>query len=275
MLNKLFLRTALLSLSLTWTVASHAQTVNTPKAAAKRAPNVTLPSAGFLEYYNRNVYGFNQGFDAMLFKPSAEVYDAILPAPIQKGISNAFSNLGEVPTVINDVLQGQFQQAMADTWRFVINTTVGIGGLIDVAEKTGLPPHHEDLGLTFAHWGWENSTYIVLPIIGPSTLRDAFGIPINYYFFTVYPHLNPQHLVWSLLVGQAISTRAGLLSLEDVREQAAFDPYVFEKNAYLQRRHFLIEEDTEHSDDTWIDEPIPIMPHTRHKPAPTAPKATS
>ena len=214
----------------------------------------TKPSFSLLDSYNRNMHGFNQGFDAMLLKPAADTYNAVTPYPIQKGISNVFANVAQIPTIINDVLQADPKQALSDTWRLAVNTTLGIGGIFDVAEHMGLPPHKEDLGLTFATWGWKKSRYFVIPVLGPSTFRDALAILPNYYLFTVYPHIKPARDVWALIVANAISYRASFLGFEGVRKNAAFDPYVFEKNAYLQRRNFLIEENIAHGDDGWIDE---------------------
>ncbi|GJM07714.1 MAG: ABC transporter [marine bacterium B5-7] len=243
-----------LSIALSQTTFAAQTTVNPEKKVQ--------PSFNLLNYYNRNVYGFNQGFDAMLFKPAAKAYNAVTPYPIQKGVSNFFANVAQIPTIINDVLQADPKQALSDTWRLAVNSTLGVGGLFDVAEHMGLPPHKEDLGLTFATWGWKKSRYFVIPILGPSTFRDALAILPNYYLFTVYPHIKPARAVWALIVADAISYRASFLGFEGVRKNAAFDPYVFEKNAYLQRRNFLIEENIDHGDDSWIDEggdPEPVQ----------------
>ena len=195
-----------------------------------------------LETYNRNVYNFNEGFDKTILKPTAKVYKSIIPWPLRLGVQNFFSNISEIPTVINDVLQLNFRQAASDTWRFTINTTVGIGGTFDVAKKIGLPHHRQDFGLTLAKWGWKDSSYFVIPFLGPSTIRDTVAFPVNYFFFTPWPHVKPDSTRDALLATDIVSIRARYLDFENARERAAFDPYVFQRDAYLQRRNFLIKE---------------------------------
>jgi phospholipid-binding lipoprotein MlaA len=149
--------------------------------------------------------------------------------------------LGQLPTVANDILQLNFYQAMNDSWRFVINSTVGIGGLFDVASRIGLKYYANDFGLTLAIWGWRDSTYLVLPLFGPNTIRDVVEIPVDYYF-SVYPYLRPPSRSWQLYGLGIIDRRAQLLQFQSVFEQAAIDKYVFTRNAYLQRRAYQIEE---------------------------------
>jgi phospholipid-binding lipoprotein MlaA len=166
------------------------------------------------------------------------VYKTILPWPITKGISNFFSNLEQVPTIINDLLQGEFYDATSDTWRLLINTTVGIAGFVDVASRINLPAHHQDFGLTLAKWGYASSAYLVVPILGPRTV----SWPINYGVFSVYPYINDVAWRNGLTWGSFINARAQLLDFDQAIKQASFDPYIFQRNAYLQRRNYLIRE---------------------------------
>lgn len=202
------------------------------------------------EELNRHTYKLNEGLDKAIFKPVAQAYKFILPKFATKAVSNFFSNLYQIPTIINDLLQAKFYYATQDTWRFGINSTLGVGGLIDLAEKMGLPERQQDFGLTLAQWGYKNSNYLVVPIIGPRTVRDAVAWCVDYCAFSVYPYLIPRnsYLSWGLIAGAFIDQRAQLLDFDETMKQAALDPYVFTRNAYLQRRDYLIkqsETDTE------------------------------
>lgn len=194
------------------------------------------------ENYNRHAFRLNQTLDKVFFRPIATVYKTILPWPVTKGISNFFSNLEQVPTIINDVLQANFYAATADTWRLFINTTIGLGGFIDVASRIDLPAHTQDFGLTLAKWGYKSSAYLVVPILGPRTVRDTISWPINYGVFSVYPYIND--IAWrnGLTAGSFVNARAQLLDFDQTLKQVSFDPYVFQRNAYLQRRSYLIQQ---------------------------------
>jgi phospholipid-binding lipoprotein MlaA len=150
------------------------------------------------EKFNRVMYNFNQGFDILVLKPLSTLYVKIVPKPLAKGFGNFFNNIDNVPTVINDVLQGNIYQATSDSWRLVINTSVGVLGFFDVASTIGLEPNSQDLGLTLARWGYKNSNYLVIPFLGPSTVRDAFAWPVNYEFFTIYPYIYPVRTRYAL-----------------------------------------------------------------------------
>jgi phospholipid-binding lipoprotein MlaA len=163
-----------------------------------------------------------------------------VPKPLSKGLSNVFYNIDMIPTIINDVLQFNFYQATSDTWRFAINSTLGIAGFFDVATDMGLEPNKEDFGLTLAQWGWTHSNYLVLPILGPGTVRDQFAWPINTYM-TIYPYIQNDNLRYGLYAGNIIVKRAELLRYENVLQEAALDRYTFVRDAYFQRRAYLIE----------------------------------
>lgn len=188
------------------------------------------------ETFNRHVYNFNDFIDKILLKPMATAYQKVLPSPARTGVTNFFNNLDLIPTVFNDALQGNSYCVGRDSWRFLINSTVGIGGLFDVAKHIYLPPHHEDFGLTLAKWGYHNSSYLMLPLLGPSTVRDTLGLPID-YGTNVYPYVDDttSYVAYGT---RAINTRANLLHYDGVLKQA-FDPYVFVRNAYMQKREKL------------------------------------
>lgn len=199
------------------------------------------------ERFNRAMFGFNEVIDQNILKPIATLYNK-LPNPVTKGIGNFFSNLNNIPTILNDLLQGNFYQTTSDTWRLGINSTIGILGFFDVASHMGLEPNSEDFGLTLAQWGYKNSSYLVLPFLGPSTVRDGIAFPINYQFMTVYPLIYPVRTRYALYGMSVVDKRAELLRYQDVFEQAAIDKYVFMRTAYLQRRQYLIQRNKELGD---------------------------
>ncbi len=202
------------------------------------------------EPFNRVMFTFNDWIDKLILKPVASVYNAVLPKPVTKSLSNFYSNIDNVPTIINDVLQFNFYQATSDSWRLLINSTVGIVGLFDVASHIGLEPNTEDFGLTLARWGYEKSNYLVLPFLGPLTVRDAIAWPINYQYMTIYPYINPVSTRYVLYGTGIVVRRAELLRYQDVFQQATLDKYVFLRNAYMQRRAYLIERNKQLGDPT-------------------------
>lgn len=187
--------------------------------------------------YNRAMFTFNDTIDRWFLKPVAKGYRAVTPNFLERGISNVFSNVGEVPSTLNGVLQGNMKGAAHDTGRFLVNSTLGIAGLFDVAKHMKLPADdHEDFGQTLAVWGVGQGNYLVLPLLGPSTLRDGFATPIDWY---TDPLTYIEHDQTSLTV-RAISlldTRASLLPLE---ENITGDKYTFIRDVYLDRRNYLI-----------------------------------
>lgn len=192
-----------------------------------------------LERVNRPIFIFNDKLDTYLIKPIAEIYNAIMPKPLNKGVHNFFNNLGELPTIANDLLQFNFFQMTNDVWRLVINSTLGFGGFVDMATRMNLPYFQNDFGLTLSYWGYENSDYFVMPFLGPSTVRDGIiGMPVDYFAFTVYPQIQPKSTRYGVLALFTIDSRANLLQFEPVLEEAAIDKYVFMRNAYMQHRAF-------------------------------------
>lgn len=194
------------------------------------------------EPYNREVFRFNYHFDKAVLKPVAELYNKIIPKPLNQGIHNFFLNINQLPIIANDILQLRLRQTASDVGRFAINTTVGIGGLFDVASRLQFKLQQNDFGLTLARWGYTNSAYLVIPFFGVMTIRDGIGMPVDYYLFSIYPYINDEDLRDGLYLLSIIDKRAQLLSYQSVMEEAAVDQYVFVRNAYLQRREYLLKQ---------------------------------
>jgi phospholipid-binding lipoprotein MlaA len=197
------------------------------------------------EKFNRVMFHFNDFLDTFILKPAATLYVKIVPKPLVKGITNIYANVDTIPTVFNDVLQGNIYQATNDSWRFAINSTAGILGFFDWASDMGLEPNKEDFGLTLARWGYVNSNYLVLPFFGPSSLRDGLGIPVDYYGFSIYPYIKPTNTRYAVYGVGTVSRRADLLRFQNVFDQATMDKYVFLRDAYTQRRAYLIQRNKE------------------------------
>ncbi len=217
---------------------------NIVSLATDDVDNSTLINQDPYENFNRHAYKLNTAIDKVIIRPVARVYQAVVPAPVAKGVTNFFINLNNVPTVINDVLQLRMRQAVSDSFRFLVNTTVGIGGLFDVATEMKIPRNYEDFGLTLANWGYTNSNFLVLPVLGPNTVRDAVGIPVN-YATAPYAYFQPDYILYSTTGLNLTNQRARYLKFDGVIAQA-YDPYIFERDAYLQRRNYLIKLNREH-----------------------------
>jgi phospholipid-binding lipoprotein MlaA len=199
------------------------------------------------------VYKFNDKIDRAIAKPAARTYVRVVPAAARTGVSNFFSNLRTTTVMVNDALQGKFGAAANDLGRFVVNTTVGIGGLLDPATDMGLDKNDEDFGQTLGHYGLHPGPFVELPVLGPSDVRDGLGRGVD--IFT-----NPTHYIknnwvsYGLFLPEAVDTRTKLLPLDETL-QKVFDPYAFIRDAYLQRRAYLV------SDGKVTEEPL-IDPDT-------------
>ncbi|GLS24734.1 VacJ family lipoprotein [Marinibactrum halimedae] len=208
------------------------------------------------EGFNRAMFGFNNVLDKALVKPLAQGYVWITPDPIETGVNNVFSNLGEVGNVLNDILQWKWKQAANDTGRFLVNSTIGVVGFFDVAKKMGMERSDgEDFGQTLAAWGVGQGPYMVLPLFGPSTLRDAAGFPVDWSTSPVN-HIDDRSTSNTLNVVGLVNARASLLEAEKLMSG---DRYVFMRDAFLQRRNYLIddgvvEDDFGSDDDEYGDE---------------------
>ncbi len=221
------------------TAANPTTAIDEAPAAPEDAPT---PINDPLEKINRPIFAFNDGLDHLIVKPVAQFYNKIMPKPLNEGIHNFFNNLGEITTIANDILQLNFYQTTNDTWRFLVNSTVGIGGLFDVASRIGLKYYANDFGLTLAKYGWKNSTYVVLPFFGPNTFRDTIELPVDYFAFSIYPYVQPDSTRYQLYALGIVDRRAQLLQFQSVLEEVAIDKYVFMRNAYMQRRNYQIKE---------------------------------
>ena len=194
------------------------------------------------ERTNRSIYNLNDAVDKAVVKPVAKGYQKIIPKGPRLCASNMFSNLGEPYTAVNNLLQGKPKAMLQDIGRLLLNSTLGIGGCIDVASQWGIPKHEEDFGQTLAVWGVPSGPYVVLPGFGPSTVRDALSRPVDFLanpigYITHVPLRN------SLQGYKLLNTRTSLLEITDVVDESALDPYVMMRDAWLQRRMAQIKDE--------------------------------
>lgn len=209
-----------------------------------RAPSESDPLEGF----NRTVDGFNQVVDKAVVKPLAQGYEKVTPPEVKTVIGNFFSNLDDISVAFNNLLQGKPKAAGSDITRFALNTTIGIVGLADVATELGFQKNDEDFGQTLGVWGVGSGPYLVLPLLGPSTLRDA---PARFVDAPLDPlvHQDNVRVRNSLFLVNVVNTRARLLPATDLVERVALDQYAFVRNAYLKRRASLIRDGAPDPDD--------------------------
>jgi phospholipid-binding lipoprotein MlaA len=189
-----------------------------------------------LEGINRGVYKFNDVSDKAVFKPIAGAYKAVMPSPVRTGVNNFFANLKTFVTSINQVLQFKFNKAAESAGRFVINSTIGIAGLFDVASKQGIPQYKEDFGQTLGYWGIGNGAYLMVPFLGPTTVRDGLGFIAEGMTVDPIGYIDDPRTRNIVLGTKFIDARAEMLPGSDLLDEAALDPYSFMRDAYLQRR---------------------------------------
>ena len=185
---------------------------------------------------NRKLFKFNDFFDSVLVRPVAVVYSNVLPRPIRQGIGNFFSNIDDINVFVNDLLQFKFDDAMTDSGRFLINSTIGLVGVMDVASSFGMSKNEEDFGQTLGFWRVPAGPYVVIPGIGPSTVRDSIGLVVD----TIFNPLQYQEqytITTTFWVVKEIDSRASVLALDEL---IAGDKYLFMREAYLQRREYLV-----------------------------------
>lgn len=192
-----------------------------------------------IEGFNRAIYAFNEGLDTVLIKPVAQGYDTVLPTPVRTGVTNFFGNIADFFIGVNNLLQGKPDQAASDLGRVLLNSTVGILGIFDVATGAGLEKHEEDFGQTFGRWGVGDGAYVVVPVFGPRTVRDTVGLVLD---VAADPVSNIDYVPTrnSALALRLIDTRADLLPADKVIEEAALDKYAYVRDGYLQRRRSLV-----------------------------------
>jgi phospholipid-binding lipoprotein MlaA len=196
-----------------------------------------------LEPLNRGTARFNDALDRNIFQPVARTYNRAVPSPIRTGVGNFFSNLGDVTVMFNDFAQLRLSDGMNDLMRIAVNSTFGLLGVIDIATPAGIAKRDQDFGLTLGHYGMSSGPYLVLPLFGPSTFRDAAGFGVDLYIAPV-SHARPavRNTLWGI---DFVSSRARYLNVTDLLEQAALDRYLFMRDAYLGRRRFQLNEGKE------------------------------
>lgn len=192
-----------------------------------------------LEPLNRGIYRFNDALDKAVLKPAAKGYSAVMPTTGKVMVSNFFSNMDDIMITVNDLLQFKLVQGVSDGMRFIVNSTIGVFGLIDVASAGGLKKHDEDLGQTLGKWGVGNGPYLVIPIVGPSTLRDGVGFYFDLYLDPMY-YIEDMSTRNQAYLVQKITRRAELLDQEKVMDEAVIDRYEFIRDFYLLHRKSLL-----------------------------------
>ena len=210
------------------------------------------------ENFNRKVFGFNEGLDEHVLKPVSTAYADVVPQPVRNGVGNFFGNFLDVWSAVNNFLQGKIPNGFQDLTRVGTNTLFGLFGVIDVASEMGLDHQYEDFGQTLGTWGFGPGAYLVLPLFGPSSVRDAAALPIDRLASPV-SILNSGTERLGLLTLQLVNTRASLLGASSVIEGIALDKYTFLRDAYLQRRRSLV-----------LDGDVPPAPDERDDGAPAS-----
>jgi phospholipid-binding lipoprotein MlaA len=229
------------------------------------------------ESWNRGVYRVNDKLDRAIAKPAAKAYVRVVPSPIRTGVSNFFANLNTTTVMINDALQGKMLAAGNDLGRFLLNSTLGLGGILDPATPAGLARNDEDFGQTLGHWGVHPGPFVELPILGPSDVRDASGKIVDTYT-NPRQYIKNNYVKYGLYLPSLLDTRAALLSLDETLKNV-YDPYAFIRDAYLQRRAYQVSDGKVTQEEPLVDpgddpdSAPPNPPATAPAPAspPTAP----
>jgi phospholipid-binding lipoprotein MlaA len=208
------------------------------------------------EPLNRSVFEFNEGLDAYVLKPVVTGYRFILPEFVRDGIYNVFSNYKDIYTALNNVLQGKPSYAFNDLMRVVVNTTMGLGGLIDLATPGGLEKHNEDFGQTLGVWGVPSGPYVVLPFFGPSSVRDTFGTVADIQTDYLFQYIDDVGLRNGITALRVVNARNTYFEAGDLLDGAAIDKYSFMRDAYIQRREYQINEGREDEE--------PVMPPNKN-----------
>ncbi|MGI4848897.1 MAG: MlaA family lipoprotein [Janthinobacterium lividum] len=196
------------------------------------------------EGFNRGVFVFNDKLDQYALKPVATVYKKVTPSFVQTGVYNFFGNIGDVWTAVNNLLQGHFENGVTDIMRVAVNSTLGLAGLLDIGSPAGLPKHRQDFGLTLGVWGVPSGPFVMLPFLGPSTVRDTAALPADFkgdLWSYVYP-VSTRNIGTGIRV---IDQRAALLDASNLIEDAALDRYEFIRDGFLQRRAGKVEASVE------------------------------
>jgi len=225
------------------------------KLKAAKAPDPRDP----FEPVNRGIYKFNDRLDKAVLRPTARVYQRVVPQFVRQSVSNAFLNVNDVRVALNNALQGKFTTAYSDMGRVFINSTIGVLGLFDVASEAGIERHQEDFGQTLGWWGIPDGPYIVLPLFGPSNARDTAGWAVDRYTDPL-TYVEPTRASNQITAGKLVSRRAELLDASKVLDAAALDPYSFVRESYFQRRRNLVYDGKPPADKHTIEAPRPNAP---------------
>lgn len=235
--------TATLSLLLVCTLlATGCATTRPGESNSEAVASKTAEQIDPNEKTNRKFYEFTDMVDRKVVAPVADVYVKYVPVPMQRSIGNFYDNLAYPNVILNDFLQGKVRQGVQDGLRFVVNSTVGAAGLFDVATPMGLPQHDEDFGQTLGVWGVGTGSYLFVPLIGPSTYRDAPGLPVSLFTNVLFyaGSFAGGAFTAPITVLSIIDRRARLAGPMRIRDQAALDPYLFVREGFLQQRKHLI-----------------------------------
>jgi phospholipid-binding lipoprotein MlaA len=218
------------------------------------------------ERFNRASFKVNDALDRAVLRPTARAYVKVMPRVVRTGVSNVFSNLETVTTLVNDALQGKMRAVGQDSARLLLNSTLGLGGLFDPASAAGIEKNDEDFGQTLGAWGVQSGPYLMIPLLGPSTVRDAIGrVPDQ---FTDPSHyLEDDSTRYTITAVEVIDLRAGLLDLDDDLAQS-FDRYAFVRNAWMQRREYKVKDGN--VEDPAFDEEAMLNEEPVAKPEPPA-----
>lgn len=200
----------------------------------------TDPDIDPYEGFNRSIYAFNKSVDDVALRPAAQAYQAVTPEFVNSGVTNFFANLADIGTAINNLLQLKPLAAIEDVGRIAFNTTIGIGGFIDIASGLGMERHEEDFGQTLGYWGASPGPYLVLPLFGPSDVRDAAGRLVDTTVTSPLFYLDETAVTLGMGVLNVLDQRADLLGAQRVIDVASLDEYYFVRDAYLQRRLNLV-----------------------------------
>ncbi|MSR12072.1 MAG: VacJ family lipoprotein [Gammaproteobacteria bacterium] len=200
------------------------------------APAANAQTTDLWQSTNEGVFKFNDYFDQLLVRPAALTYTLFVPRVARQGIGNFFSNLDDINVFANDMLQLKLDAALSDSGRFLINSTIGMAGVFDFASGFGLTKNEEDFGQTLGRWGVASGPYVMLPVFGASNLRDSFGLVLDTLFNPLQYH-EREDLKFSMFLLRETDSRSGLLALDDL---ISGDRYLFVREAYMQRRDFLV-----------------------------------
>lgn len=247
-----------LLLSILVALGGCAASSTTPAGQAEEAP--VRSEHDPWEPMNRPIFGFNRNLDDATLKPIAEGYEKVIPRFMRRGVANFHANLRGPRNIINNLLQGKGKRGLSETGRFLVNSTIGVGGLFDVASRMGLEAHREDFGQTLAVWGVPDGPYVMVPFAGPQTLRDVFAFPLDVLVDPLW-HYENDPVRYGLYALRFVDLRARLLATDDLLEES-FDPYVRLREAYLQNRRYAVYDgnppvDEDFYDDFYDDLPEP------------------